>query len=51
MIFGFGKKSQQDDDLEEEVELVLFQGAFNGAEVDLSEHARLVEVGLLRAKD
>lgn len=51
MIFGFGKKSQQDDDLEEEVELVLFQGAFNGAEVDLSEHARLVEVGLLRAKE
>jgi len=51
VIFGFGKKSQQDDDFEEEVDLVLFQGAYNGAEVDLSEHAKLAEIGLLRAKE
>ena len=45
MIFGFGKKNQQQDDFDEEVELVLFQGTFSGVVVDLSEHARLVEAG------
>ncbi|MCG6155672.1 ATPase, T2SS/T4P/T4SS family [Rubinisphaera margarita] len=50
MIFGFGKKSQ-DDDLEDEVELVLFQGTISGVEVDIAAHARLAEVGLLRAKE
>ncbi|MCA8983340.1 MAG: Flp pilus assembly complex ATPase component TadA [Planctomycetaceae bacterium] len=51
MIFGFGKKNQQQDDFDEEVELVLFQGTFSGVVVDLSEHARLVEAGMLRAKE
>ena len=51
MIFGFGKKKQQEDDFDDEVELVLFQGTFNGIEVDITEHARLAEVGLLRAKE
>lgn len=51
MIFGFGKKNHEDDDLDEEVELVLFQGAFSGAEVDLAENARLVQAGMLRAKE
>lgn len=50
MIFGFGKK-QEEDDYEDEVELVMFQGTFSGVEVDLSEHARLAQVGLLRAKE
>ncbi len=50
MIFGFGKKKQEED-FDEEVELVLFQGTFSGIEVDISEHARMAEVGLLRAKE
>ncbi len=45
--------SDVDDDLddeEEELELVLFQGATNGAEPDLRQNARLVEAGLVPAK-
>ncbi len=53
MIF----RRRGDDDLEdeldeeEEMEMVLFQGALNGVEPDLSEHGRLVQVGLIRAKE
>lgn len=50
MIFGFGKKNQEED-LDDEVELVLFQGTLSGVEVDIASHARLAEVGLLRAKE
>lgn len=52
MIFGFGKKRDNEPDSEElEVETVLFQGAVNGAEVDLSENARLAQAGLVPAKE
>ena len=51
----FGKKSQPsraqpDDDDFDDQEMVLFQGAVSGVETDLSEHAKLVRVGLPRAK-
>ncbi|MCA8987838.1 MAG: Flp pilus assembly complex ATPase component TadA [Planctomycetaceae bacterium] len=51
MIFGFGKKNKEEEDYDDEQDLVMFQGAFSGAEVDFTEHARLVQVGLLRAKE
>ena len=54
MIFGFGKKNQvddDDDDDEDEVEYVLFQGALNGNEPDMKANAKLVQAGLLRAKE
>ena len=53
MVFGFGKKGppQPSDDDNEEVELVLFQGATNGTEANLSANARLVQAGLVRSKE
>ena len=54
MIFGFGRKQvddDDDDDDEEEIELVLFQGAQNGVEPDMKGNAKLVQAGLLRAKE
>ncbi|MEZ6067324.1 MAG: ATPase, T2SS/T4P/T4SS family [Planctomycetaceae bacterium] len=40
-----------DDDEEEELEQVLFQGAKNGVQPDLSANKKLVQAGLMRAKD
>lgn len=51
MIFGFGKKSDEPDSEELEIETILFKGAANGVEVDLSQNARLAQVGLVPAKD
>ncbi|REJ93867.1 MAG: secretion system protein E [Planctomycetota bacterium] len=53
MVFGFGKKRgpEPPDDDDEELELVLFQGALSGAETDLASNARLVQAGLVRAKE
>ena len=54
MIFGFGRKQNDDDDDdddEEEIELVLFQGSLNGVEPDMKGNAKLVQAGLLRAKE
>lgn len=50
MIFGFGRKRQQEEE-EEEIELVLFQGALNGNDANLSANGRLVEAGLVPAKE
>ncbi len=51
MIFGFGKKSKVDEDDEDEIELVLFQGALNGKEANLAANAKLAGAGLGPAKD
>lgn len=52
MIFGFGKKADDEDDFEEEeIDLVLFKGAFNGKTANLKANARLVEAGLIPAKE
>jgi type IV pilus assembly protein PilB len=52
VVFGFGKgKRDDDDDEEEQVELVLFQGAVNGKDANLAANARLVQAGLMRAKE
>jgi len=53
VIFGlFGNKGGDDEDEdEEEVELVAFQGAVSGKEVDLSANARLAQAGLVPAKE
>jgi type II secretory ATPase GspE/PulE/Tfp pilus assembly ATPase PilB-like protein len=53
VIFGmFGKGGGDDDDEDDEdVELVAFQGAVNGKEVDLSANARLAQAGLIPAKE
>lgn len=51
MIFGKKKQDFDDYDEEEEIELILFQGAANGNPVDLKSNARLAEVGLIRAKE
>ncbi|MEZ6058278.1 MAG: ATPase, T2SS/T4P/T4SS family [Planctomycetaceae bacterium] len=53
MIFGRKRNDDIDDDDEdeEELELVLFQGAVNGVEANLAENAKLVQVGLVRAKE
>lgn len=50
MIFGFGKKSH-DDEIDDEIELVLLQGALNGKEANLAANARLAEAGLIPAKE
>ena len=53
MIFGFGKKSAADEPEEtddEDRELVSFQGALNGKEVDMKANARLAQAGLVPAK-
>lgn len=52
MVFGFGKKGKvEEPDDDEQIELVLFQGAFNGKEANLAENARLVQAGLVRSKE
>ncbi len=53
MIFGFRKKDDQHNNEEQEQELaqVLFQGALNGKDANLAKHARLTEAGLLAAKE
>jgi type II secretory ATPase GspE/PulE/Tfp pilus assembly ATPase PilB-like protein len=57
VIFGFGKKKQQqeggDDEVDEveDVDFVLFQGALNGKEANLNANARLAEAGLILAKE
>lgn len=53
MVFGFGKKKTKvrEPEEEEQVELVLFQGATNGRDANLAAHARLVQAGLLRSKE
>lgn len=52
MVFGFGKKGPPiPDEDEEQIELVLFQGAVNGTEANLSANARLVQAGLVRTKE
>lgn len=50
MVFGFFKKKQE---VEEEVEIepVSFLGPINGEEVNLKANGRLVEAGLVPAKD
>jgi len=53
VIFGFGRgrqNTEKDDDEEQEEEFVLFQGADNGNNPDLTQHGRLVQAGLLPAK-
>lgn len=51
MIFGWGKKKEEKEEEEEEVELVTFQGSLNGVTPDLKENAKLVQAGLVRAKE
>lgn len=51
MIFGRRKGDDDIDDDEEEPEQVLFQGAQNGKEADLKANAKLVQAGLVRAKE
>lgn len=57
MVFGFGKgKSTKKgpplpDEDDDQIELVLFQGAVNGKDANLSGNARLVQAGLLRSKE
>ncbi|WP_437204504.1 ATPase, T2SS/T4P/T4SS family [Planctomicrobium sp. SH664] len=53
MIFGFGKKAakvEKQDDEEEELDFVQFQGALNGVTPDLGANAKLVQAGLVPAK-
>lgn len=42
---------EDDDEEEEEIDYVLFQGATNGAEVDLAANARLAQAGLIPTKE
>lgn len=51
MIFGFGKSRDEEEDVEEEIEPVSFQGALNGQPANLKENARLVKAGLMPAKN
>ena len=57
MIFGFGKKNGEsrkaddEDEEQEELDYVLFQGALNGREANLGANARLAEAGLIPAKE
>lgn len=53
MIFGFGKKrdESEDDEEQEDVDYVLFQGALNGREANLGANARLAQAGLIPAKE
>ncbi|MFK7777623.1 MAG: ATPase, T2SS/T4P/T4SS family [Gimesia sp.] len=51
MIFGFGKSQEDEEEFEEEIEPVSFQGALNGQPANLKENARLVKAGLVPAKD
>lgn len=59
MIFGFGKRraepAGEDDEQEideyEDLEYVEFKGAMDGSEPDLKANARLVDAGLIAAKE
>ena len=52
MVFGlFGKKDKADQEEEEDFEPVSFLGPTSGEEVDLKSNGKLVEAGLMRAKD
>jgi type II secretory ATPase GspE/PulE/Tfp pilus assembly ATPase PilB-like protein len=61
VIFGFGKKKserQAGSDAEgdevddvEDVDFILFQGALNGKEANLSANARLAQAGLIPSKE
>ena len=53
MVFGLfgGKKKNEEPEEEEELEPVSFLGPLNGQEVNLKANGRLVEAGLMRAKD
>lgn len=48
MVFGFGRKQEEE---EEEFEPVSFLGPLNGQDVNMKANGRLVEAGLMRAKD
>lgn len=57
MIFGFGKGGRknvadddEDDDEEDDLEFILFKGAMNEKNPDLTENSRLVQAGLVPAK-
>lgn len=47
----FSRRVEEDDEDEEEIELVLFQGALNGKEPNMKENQRLVQAGLTPAKE
>lgn len=52
MVFGFFKKKEAEpEDDDDDIEPVSFLGPTNGQEVNLKAHAKLVEAGLVRAKD
>ncbi|HUE14388.1 MAG TPA: ATPase, T2SS/T4P/T4SS family [Planctomycetaceae bacterium] len=53
MIFGFGKKRDdaEDEEGDEEIDYVLFQGATNGREANLGANARLAQAGLIPTKE
>ncbi|MBS0260619.1 MAG: Flp pilus assembly complex ATPase component TadA [Planctomycetes bacterium] len=53
MVFGLfgGKGRNEPEEEEDDVEPVSFLGPLNGQEVNLKANGRLVEAGLLRAKD
>jgi len=52
VVLGFGKKRDDyEDDDDEPIELVLFQGAVNGKDANLAANARLVQAGLVRTKE
>jgi type II secretory ATPase GspE/PulE/Tfp pilus assembly ATPase PilB-like protein len=48
---GLFSRNKNDDDEEEEIEYVLFQGATNGQEANLEENAKLAAAGLPLAKE
>jgi type IV pilus assembly protein PilB len=52
VVFGlFGKKNDAKEEEEEDLEPVSFLGPTSGQDVDLKSNGRLVEAGLMRAKD
>jgi type II secretory ATPase GspE/PulE/Tfp pilus assembly ATPase PilB-like protein len=53
VIFGFGKKRDdaEDEEDDEEIDYVLFQGATNGREANLGANARLAQAGLIPTKE
>jgi type II secretory ATPase GspE/PulE/Tfp pilus assembly ATPase PilB-like protein len=48
---GLFSRNEDDDDSEEEIEYVLFQGATNGREANLDENRKLAAAGLPLAKE
>jgi type IV pilus assembly protein PilB len=51
VVFGFFKKKEAEPEDDDDIEPVSFLGPTNGQEVNLKAHAKLVEAGLVRAKD